>query len=55
MSATIDMKDLVGKRLTLNVKVKRVREWRLRRELALALIRLAAWIMWVSIEIEESD
>lgn len=48
--------DLDAKRLarqvTLTVKVKRYQGWRYRLTLAKGLIRLAAWIAWVNVELE---
>jgi hypothetical protein len=46
-----DAKNL-AKHITLTVKMKRTRQWRWRVKLAAWLIRLAALVMWVNVEIE---
>ncbi len=50
-TATVDVKDL-AKEITLTVYTKRLSRWRWRLKVASWLFRLAAWIMWVNIEIE---
>ena len=43
-----------AKQLTLHcgIKLRGVRQWRWRLVLGMWLIRLAAWVMWVNVEIE---
>jgi hypothetical protein len=48
---TIDAKDL-AKHITLTVRLGRLDHWLWRVNIAKWLIRLAAWIMWVNVEIE---
>ena len=47
----IDAKDLAGK-MIMHVKIKRCQQWQWRIRIAVVFIRLAAWIMWVNVEIE---
>lgn len=51
---TADLKRL-AKGLTVHVQFKRKREWRWRMTLASWLFRLAAWVMWVNLDIEVVD
>ena len=39
--------------LTLTVRIQRMAQWRWRIKLGFWLIQLAAWVMWVNIEIDE--
>ena len=48
---TMNVKDFAP-RCTLTVKLKNARQWRWRISFGTWLIRLAAWIMWVNVEIE---
>ena len=50
---TIDTQE-VAKRLTLTVvvRLRRLRAWRWRVALAGWLIRLAAWVAWVNLDLE---
>ena len=52
--AVFDTKALV-QNITLHVQLKRATQWRWRIQLGLWLIRLAAWVMWLNIEIEMED
>jgi hypothetical protein len=54
MKATIDARD-VARRFTLVTKTKRYHEWQFRIWLGLYLIRIAAWIMWIDIEVQHDD
>jgi hypothetical protein len=50
--AIVDAKELAGN-ITINIKVTRYNQWQFRYNLGLWLIQLAAWIMWINIEVEE--
>jgi hypothetical protein len=41
--------------ITLTVRIKRGSEWGIRLKIGAWLIRLAAWVMWMDIEIEEIE
>lgn len=45
----LDTRELAH-RITLEVKLKRAREWGLRVKVACLLIRFAAWIAWFNVE-----
>lgn len=45
----------IAKRVTVQVRIKRFTEWRWRLKLGLLLFRLAAWVMWVNIEIVDNN
>jgi hypothetical protein len=47
-----DAKELGG-RVTMVVTIRRYNQWCFRIWLGVKLIRLAAWIMWMNVEIEE--
>lgn len=48
--ASIPIKSVL-KNATLNVRLTGVKRWRVRLWIGMRLIRLAAWIMWMNIEI----
>ncbi len=48
----LDTKQLANK-VTVSVKLKNINQWRVRIWIGTRLMRLAALIMWVDIEIEE--
>lgn len=50
--ATINAKDLTN-RMIMHVEIKRVRQWRIRVKVATLLIRLAAWVVCVNVEIKQ--
>lgn len=50
MKATLDTKRIAN-HIIVRVKLRRGREWAVRRRFAIWLFRLAASIMWVKIEI----
>jgi hypothetical protein len=50
MKAELDAKQLANE-LTITVEIKRHKEWTLRLWVAAKLIKLAAWIAWVGVEI----
>lgn len=54
MKPEIDMKDVMTG-MTMTVRVKRCKEWKLRFRIALWLIRLAAWISWFKFEYIEEN
>jgi hypothetical protein len=39
--------------ITLKVRLPRLNEWRARLKIGSWLIRLAAWVMWLNIDIQE--
>ena len=51
---TPDMKTIASG-YTIRVKIKRYHSWLWRLKIGMCLIRLAAWFMWVNIEIEGLD
>ena len=55
MDVTLDTKKLIqDHRMTLHVKIHRLNQWRWRLWAGSWLIRLAAWVMWMGVEIEEA-
>ena len=50
----IDAKDAASG-LMVHVKIHRMRQWKARVTIAKWLCRLAAWVMWANIEIEDAD
>ena len=52
--AVVDMRDVASKYM-LTLRIKRADQWRWRLKLGLWLIQLAAWVMWVKIEIVMHD
>jgi hypothetical protein len=50
--ATLPDAKQMANNITLHVRVKRSNEWEWRLKVGLWLIRLAAWVMWMGIEIE---
>jgi hypothetical protein len=41
--------------ITLVVRIKRADEWQLRLKIGSWLIRLAAWVMWMDIDLKEME
>lgn len=44
-----------ARQITVHVQLKGARQWRWRLHLGAWLIRLAAWIMWMNVEIKGLD
>lgn len=55
--ATLNKLDtkILARHFTLTVRIRRMREWSIRIWIAKQLIRLAAFIMWVNVEIEDGS
>lgn len=47
-------KDLAGN-ITMRVNLRGIDAWRWRVKLGTWLIRLAAWVMWVNVEIDDGN
>jgi len=50
----LDAKELATM-ITLRVRIRRMRRWRVRLWIGCRLIRLASWVMWVPVEIEQVE
>lgn len=48
----LDVRELT-QRITMHVRIHRVSQWQWRMRLAMLLIRLAAWVGWFNVEIED--
>lgn len=53
--ATIDMVSDMRERLMIKIKVKRMREFKVRMWLTLALLRMAAWVAPATIDVETDE
>ena len=54
MATMPTMKEMANS-ITLTVRIKRDQEWEWRLKIGALLLRLAAWIMWMNIDIEVVD
>jgi hypothetical protein len=52
--AELDIKPL-AQNITLHIKLKNLRQWQWRVQLAIWLIRLADWVMWGNVRLEVED
>ena len=53
--ATMPDAKQMAQSITLQVRIKRTDEWVLRLKIGSLLIRLAAWIMWMNVDIAEME
>ena len=53
--ATMPDAKQMAQSITLRVRFKRTDEWALRLKIGSLLIRLAAWIMWMNVDIAEME